>query len=266
MPRYHYTKNCIVDSLRSLEISKGDVVFSHISLLELGLCQSDVVDTFISAMKEVIGEEGSFLTPSYSYSFCNGKDFDPLTTKSEVGAFSNALISRHKMARSIDPLFSLVGFGPHTAELFKALPPSSFGEDCVYERLLKANAKVCNIGISFFCFTPIHYLERTLNVPYRFDKVFSGTCILENERIPIEWDYYVRHLNECCVADCSLLHNESLKRGITSQASLGLGQVYAAPLAQLYKLAENLIKQDQWCLVQGNSESFIAHNENPKNG
>ena len=247
----------MVEALRAVGISKGDVIFSHVSLLSLGLSQHDVVETFIGALKEVIGEQGSFLTPAYSYSFCKGDSYSPKATKSEVGALSNSLVFKYKMERSIDPLFSVVGFGPHLGELFNELPTSSFGSDCIYERLLKLDAKICNFGLSFFYFTPIHYLENKLEVPYRFNKLFSGDLVLDDRRVPLTWEYYVRHLFEGSIPNCQLLHDLSVKRKVTSEAKLGLGSIYTASLRGLYQLASNLIEQDTWCLVNGTEESFL---------
>jgi aminoglycoside 3-N-acetyltransferase len=257
LSRFHYTKGSIISALKAAGIKEGDILFSHVSLLELGLCQTPVIDTVISAIKEVIGIEGSFLTPAFSYSFCSGQDFDPLTTKSEVGAFSNALLFDYKMARSVEPIFSLVGFGPHLTELYKDLPSDSFGKGCIYERLLKLNAKVCNIGLSFIYLTPIHYLEKQLDVPYRFDKTFTGSIKQsDNETIHIDWVYYVRKLVDGSGPDCSLLNNECLKAGKSTQVSLGLGHIYVGSLIDIYDVAQKLMAKDPCSLIQASDKDF----------
>ena len=256
MTRFHYAKQDIVNCLRELGVERGDVLFSHISLMPLGFCHGDTVETFIEALKEVLGSEGTFLTPAYSYSFCDNEIFDTNVTKSKVGAFSNALLSKAFTQRSVDPIFSVVGFGKEIKSLFSNLPPTSFGADCLYERLLSRKAKVCNFGLSLFYFTPIHYLERLHQVPYRFDKTFSGQINDSQQKNAIEWQYYVRHLGNESLPDCSSLEAEGFKQGIVKRQQLGLGQVTITSLVPYFALASTLIEQNPWFLAKGPEKIF----------
>ncbi|MFT5755364.1 MAG: aminoglycoside 3-N-acetyltransferase [Alteromonadaceae bacterium] len=254
MRRFHYDKSSIVNALKAIGVKEGDTLFSHVSLLNLGFCQSDPITSLIAAIKDVIGESGTFLTPAYTYSFCRNEIFNPLVSESEVGVFSNYLIKELNMQRSIDPLFSVVGFGKNIATLFDKLPPTSFGEDCLYERLHKLNAKVCNIGLSLFYLTPIHYLERKLKVPYRFDKEFSG--IIEHDvtqKQNITWEYYVRQLCEASLPDCAPLELEGVKLGICKKQTLGLSNVHLVAMKEYFSLASKLIKIDPWFLAKGSN-------------
>jgi aminoglycoside 3-N-acetyltransferase len=253
MRRFHYDKSAIVNALKAIGVKEGDTLFSHVSLLKLGFCQSDPIPTLIAAITEVIGETGTFITPAYSYSFCREESFSPINSESQVGAFSNYLIKELNMQRSMDPLFSVVGFGKNIATLFENLPSTSFGQDCLYERLHKLNAKVCNIGLSLFFLTPIHYLERKLKVPYRFDKEFSGIIEHMTQKQNITWEYYVRQLCEASLPDCAPLELEGVKLGICKKQTLGLGNIHITSMKEYFSLASKLIKIDPWFLAKGST-------------
>lgn len=250
--RYHYTRRDIVVALRQAGIVEGDLVFSHIALLPLGLLKEmqdgyALVDVFVDAIKSVIGPEGSFITPTFSYSFCNSKPFDNLLTPSTVGAFSEAFRNLAGVSRSNDPLFSVAGFGPHIVSLFSDLPNSSFGHNSFFQRLLFQPCKICNIGLDLQYLTPIHALEKSLNVPYRFDKAFYGEL---NGRA-LTWQYYVRFPCKNSEPDCLPLQLIGETLGLVKHAKLGRGKIYSVDFQKYTKLARSQIELNSWFLTKG---------------
>ena len=99
MARFHYEQQDIVNCLKALGVQKGDILYSHVSLLKLGFCKSDPLEALLSALKEVLGKEGTFITPAFSYSFCSDDTYNPRTTDSSIGVFSNHLIKKLNMHR-----------------------------------------------------------------------------------------------------------------------------------------------------------------------
>jgi len=249
--RVHYTEDDIVQCLRQLGVSEGDILFSHIAMLPLGLIAGDAASQFISALKTVLGDTGSFITPTYSYTFCQGETFDLKHTPSQVGAFGQAFIEKHQFLRSGDPNFSVTGFGPIVASLFKDLPKTSFGKNCLYQRLEENNAKVCNFGLSLSYLTPIHYIEKEMQVPYRFDKTFSGEIINGSGKHYQEWDYFVRYITTASEPDCSRLQQAGEKLQLVKKARLGLGEVTLCSMKEYFALARRKVKENPWFLVKG---------------
>lgn len=250
--RYHYTRKDIIKSLRQVGIVEGDLIFSHIALLPLGLLKEmqdgeSLVEVFVDAIKSVLGPEGSFITPTFSYSFCNSAPFDTYLTPSAVGAFSEAFRRLNNVTRSEDPLFSVAGFGPHLIRLFSDLPNSSFGSNSFFYRLLFEPCKICNIGLDLRFLTPIHALEQSLNVPYRFDKLFSGEL---NGRSSL-WQYYVRFMCENSEPNCLPLQQVGESMGIVKHAKLGRGQVYSVNFQEYVEIAKKEIDVNPWFLTKG---------------
>lgn len=253
--RAHYTRAQIIEALRKAGVQAGDTLFSHVSLLNLGLMKgvrsADVLaQEFIGAIFEVIGADGCFLTPTYSYSFCKHEDFHPARTPSDCGPFSNLFLKMSHVRRSHDPIFSVAGTG-QLGTLFDQLPATSFGKDCLYQRLLDRNVKVVNIGLTLKYLTAIHHLERSLSVPYRYDKVFSGNLINDSRKNILDWTYYVRDLDVLSEPDCSELERVGLEKGLVKKVSLGLGCLTSVSLAPYFQLAEQCLQNDPWFLTMG---------------
>ena len=253
--RGHYTRAQIIRALREAGVQAGDTMFSHVSLLNLGLMtgvrSADVlVQEFTSAILEVIGADGCFLTPTYSYSFCKHEDFYLDRTPSDCGPFSNMFLKMSNVRRSLDPIFSVAGTG-QVGTLFDHLPATSFGEDCLYQRLLDRNVKVVNIGLTLEYLTAIHHLEKKLSVPYRYDKVFSGNLINGSQQKTLDWIYYVRDLDVPSEPDCSELERVGLEKGLVKKVPLGLGHLTAVSLVPYFQLAEQCQQNDPWFLTRG---------------
>lgn len=48
------------------------------------------------------------------------------------------------------------------------------GRDSMLDKLLQRNVKIITFGNPYLRYTFVHFLETIANVPYRFDKNFSG--------------------------------------------------------------------------------------------
>ena len=252
--RYHYSKDSLIQALEGLGVRKGDVVFSHISLLNLGFIDGaktseQVISIFCEAIETVLGNSGTFITPAYSYSYCKGENFDPKITPSDCGPLSNYLIKNNQYFRSSDPNFSVVGKGKDFLDLIDELPRNSFGRDCLYERLQANGAKVVNMGLDFFYFTPIHCFEKQIEVPYRYDKVFSGYSKVGGKLQSQEWVYFVRDIEVRSTPNCLELQRIGMEKKVVQSCRLGLGEIYCTTLPVYFDLAKEMCSIDPWFLT-----------------
>src|SRR5665811_1974068 len=94
--RTNYSRTDLVKGLKQIGLRPGDVVFFQVSHLALGPveCASSedaVCELLYSAMREVIGPDGTILVPAFSFSFLRNEDFDFQTTPSIQGPWSSSL-------------------------------------------------------------------------------------------------------------------------------------------------------------------------------
>jgi aminopeptidase-like protein len=254
--RWNYTRSMLAEALSTVGIGEGDIVFSHLAPPALGFTrelaeEGSVAPTILKAILDVIGPTGTILTPAFTYSFCSRQDFDPARTPCQVGAFGEWFRQQEGVLRSEDPLFSVAGMGPAAGELFHNLPKDCFGPGCLYDRLLARGAKVCNIGLDLFYFTPIHHMERMVGVPYRYDKLFSGHVNRDGQRKKETWIYSVRTNIPNSCPDLTTAQRKGLEKGIVRKADVGKGAVWSVELEQMFDHCRQLLNSDPWVLTVG---------------
>lgn len=252
----HYGYKMLVDALRAVGIVEGDIVFSHVGIGMLGYPREGRnVETGYRVLKdallEVIGKDGTWLVPTYSYSYCENEVYDPSSSPSAVGEFTNYFRKLPGAKRSLDPIFSVAGIGPRTDEIISDLPYDCFGEDCVYSRIIRRGAKICNIGVGFRYATFVHHVEQMLNVPYRFRKTFCGKTLLNGDLKEESWVYNVRFLVENSLPDLNKLEEQARQLQLVRAARVGLGEITCIGCWDMYNLCAENIKRDPWFLAAG---------------
>ncbi|OGG80207.1 hypothetical protein A3J11_00800 [Candidatus Kaiserbacteria bacterium RIFCSPLOWO2_02_FULL_55_12] len=260
---YDYNIHSVITALREAGVKKGDVVFSHVGTGFLGRPQGES-STFTAAASiidhafaEVLGEEGTLIVPTYTYSFCNSEDYDPQTTPSTVGHFTEWFRTRPDVLRSREPIFSVAARGARAHKLLDALPPDSFGEDSIYGRLLRAGGSLCNIGLGFQYATFVHFVEQSVGVLYRHKKNFHGNIIEKGRKTSLDVAYYVRNeeAGGDSLPDLSRLEDDARRAKALVEVPLGRGLVTAVSCRDFFTLAEAGIRKHPWYLTRG----FAAH-------
>jgi aminoglycoside 3-N-acetyltransferase len=246
-------------AIRLVGIESGDLVQFYIAADKLGRPQKRSIwnsKTILEILEKIVGTEGTILIPSFSYSFCGqGEKFDPQTTPSKVGGVSNYIIQQgvndqNRWKRSIDPLFSTLGKGSLVEELFHDLPLTSFGKDCLFERLLKRHAKTCMIGAGYHTFTSLHYTEWSHGVPYRFDKIFNGIIVTNKRERECNWTYFVRAMDPRTVNDPNLIHKTSLELGLLKRIFIGDADISACVHAEVDPIFRKQLDKDIFSHIQ----------------
>jgi aminoglycoside 3-N-acetyltransferase len=238
-------------------LGQGDVVLSHVGLGFLGYPQEGASEQvaselLVDAFVEVLGDEGTWLVPTFSYSYPKGEAYDPASTPSDTGPFAEYFRALPEVKRSLDPIFSVAAIGPRAGELLDELPHDCFGRDCVYDRLSRAEGKLCNVGVGFRYTNYVHFVEQALGVPYRFLKPFSGETVLDGTPRPQRWLYNVRDLDsEEALADLSRLEQEADKRGLVRRARVGLGEITCIACRDMWTVCAENVERDPWFLARG---------------
>ncbi len=239
-------------------VKNGDIIFSHVGMGFLGYPKEgktleDMFKVISSALLEALEPDGTLLVPTYSYSFCKGEPFDVQATPSTVGYFTERFRQLPQAKRSAEPIFSVAGIGPAVDKLFANLPSTCFGPDCLYDRLVKADASICNIGVGFRYATFVHYAEEACKVPYRFKKEFTGNIISNGVASPASFTYYARTGVDDATTfpDLRKLEKEARSRGYCKSQPVGKGEVTTISCRNLLQLCKEGIKKDPWYLAKG---------------
>lgn len=240
-----YTRQDIVQALREVGIHASDDVFLHSNLGFFGVlegCRSadDLCKIFLSAIREVVGDEGTIVTPTFSYSFCHGELFDPIATGTTCGMLAEYMMRHYPENRTLDPNFSVCGDGPHMEEYRSCNTHESFGKESFWELFKKNQGKIICMNFDSGS-TFVHYIEHSNNVTYRYNKAFNGTLVVGGKRLR---DYAVHFVydgdaNSPCMERVDALCKE---HGISKQTDLGRGTVLAFSCNAYFDFFTKLLK------------------------
>jgi aminoglycoside 3-N-acetyltransferase len=261
--RAYYSRNALIAAVRDVGVSAGETVLSHVGVGMLGYPEEGASEqtawaVIADAFRTVLGESGTWLVPTYSYTFTKpGEVYAPDETPSDVGPFTDYFRRLPGARRSADPIFSVAALGPRAEELLSELPHDCFGVDSIYGRLTRAGAKLCNVGVGFRYATYVHHVEQSVGVPYRFSKYFTGIVRDGAEEREETWHYYVRALEDPAgLPDLRRLEAEARQRELVRSARVGLGELTCVPLPALYELATECVGRDPWFMARGGAEDY----------
>jgi aminoglycoside N3'-acetyltransferase len=96
----------------------------------------------------------------------------------------NCSEKNNKSKRAADANFSHLLFGNELPDKhFLTSDSSSFGNDSFVDEIFKKDGYLGAIGDALEYLTEIRYLERKLNISYRFDKIFKGSSVNTNCKV-----------------------------------------------------------------------------------
>jgi len=143
------TNEQLVSDLRDIGVKKGDLLHLKVSMRSIDDIKGDA-DTLISALLEVIGENGTIVSDAFIkvYPLPLSKE-DALKvshdkTPSYAGVFANAMINHPQMQRSLHPIQKFVAIGGEAKELTQSQTENSGGYDLL---LYMANREAKNLTI-----------------------------------------------------------------------------------------------------------------------
>lgn len=169
------------NAFRTVGVAKGDTLFCHVSLDALGSFESSKSsELLLDCLLEAVGDEGTILVPTYTFSFCRQEEFNVRKSPTQGGSwsgsteFSEFFRSHPGAIRSRDPIFSVAGIGQRAKKLLADLPNTSFGKGSIHDRLVQLGGKVCTIGVGLRNITLLDHIEEIGDVPLRYKKLYTG--------------------------------------------------------------------------------------------
>ncbi|MBF0101999.1 MAG: AAC(3) family N-acetyltransferase [Desulfobacterales bacterium] len=194
------TDSRFIESLFStLKIPKKRILFLHVrlrSIQKIAHLDYPVITKEILRLLQYYYEPEAILVPAYTFSFMHSGMFHRIFSKSEVGRFSEeirTLIPAHY--RTPDPMYSVLD----VLNFLKDKPidyTTTFGEKSLFEYLLEKNNVILNVDMEGVWSTHFHQPEQATNVPYRFNRTFSGVVYTDETHFEkIDYHAFVRNMD-----------------------------------------------------------------------
>ncbi len=194
------TREDLRDHLRALGLGRGDNVWIQSRLLTFGFIEGGV-ETVYAAVRDVIGDTGTIVVPTYRLQAPPEEPYDPTVSPSlNVGPLSEFIRQRPSVVRSLCPMHSHAAEGPLADILLKPDGHVSMGPGSDFEQLHAADFINVYLGMasSFrdaatFC---IHVQALVGNIPYREWIDLDRSVVVAGKVRPFKVRYYARKQRE----------------------------------------------------------------------
>ncbi|MBR5139857.1 MAG: AAC(3) family N-acetyltransferase [Clostridia bacterium] len=252
------TKDDVVRSLCNLGLSKGDTVMIHSSVSGCGHIVGGA-KTIVEAFLEVVGDEGTIMAPAFTrpYLYFEGahqrqRNFRPFDPKNidgiSTGTLPKVMLREFGAKRSAHATHSWCAIGKNAEYCVSAhgFLDSPCGDNNPMEKALGLGGKVVFFGCGVSPNTFIHYLEDRANSNFLENAVIKvvredGKLVTEVMRnhLPGCRDFYGKKTPIC------KFYTRAIERGLKiNKEDLGVGNVYAMSLKEIYEIGTELFKED----------------------
>jgi aminoglycoside 3-N-acetyltransferase len=242
------TYDDMVSGLRAVGLKEGSIALFHSFLGALGPTAKPV-ETLYAAFREVLGEAGTLVVPTFNFDFCRGKEFCLEATSSNCGVFTEYVRGLPEAKRSVNPIHSFTAVGQAAEDVLAATEKSSFGRGSVFGRLLDRGALLCFLGIGIHYCTFLHYVEEELGVPYRYHKEFRGTLRVGGQAYEDTYRMFVRDLEAGVEYSGYLFARELEEAGLVATGQVGRAIIRQVPMRVLYEFAKRSLERNPGILL-----------------
>ncbi|WBA07883.1 AAC(3) family N-acetyltransferase [Salinivibrio kushneri] len=249
-----YTKQELIEAIKSVGIKNGDVLFCHSNVGYLGMPEGaknkdEALQIILDAILSVIGDQGTLAVPTFTYSFSSGEIYNPISSPSNCGMFAEYVRCLQSSIRSNDPSISVACIGSLALDLTQDLPENAYDESAFFGRFFDKNGKILNINFDAGS-TFLHFVERELSVPYRFDKTFVGKKYAGDNIVEAKSVIWVRDMDiKGSEANFERFNSVAVSQGYYKKQKIGRGTIGSITSSDAYSLLEKEIKKNVWFLT-----------------
>ena len=227
--------NDLYDCLRQAGVRTGDIICVHSHLMSFGkplLKRQEFMQCIIDVLTDAIGETGTLIMPTFTYSFCDNEVYDVDHSPSKVGILTEYYRKHGNVKRTWHPIFSFA-VGRNRQEEYLDVGPDALSLDSVYGKMIRDNGKIVMLGGNYG-YTFYYLAEEHVNVSHRYIKIFSGTVINAGKEYPTSVPYFVRKLEIKSDLDEKKLSRFLLETGCQRQVEFAKGTIAVVDCKDAY--------------------------------
>lgn len=216
----------IIAALKDVGAADAEAVFLHSDIM-FGNPGADFSrKRVLSCIEEALYQAGvkNIIVPTFTYSFCNGEDYDINNSKTSMGVLNEHLRKHPDRYRTSDPILSLSVPRKYDAHFKRYEGSHSLGCGGSLDGVRGlGGVKFLFLGADLAeCFTYVHYVEKILNVPYKFDMPFSGVITHGNGSTEKRTQYiHTQCKGAVLPRRYDYFEKELIEKGLLKQVKLG---------------------------------------------
>ncbi|OGD63350.1 hypothetical protein A2160_02595 [Candidatus Beckwithbacteria bacterium RBG_13_42_9] len=233
-------------ALKAVGVNLGDIVFIHSDIVFgkiYSLNGQLLLKNLINSIKESVGDKGTIIMPTFTYSFCKKEPYDRQRSKSTVGSLTEYFRRQDGVSRTIHPIFSAAIWGSHKRFLLK-IGKDSFDRNSIFGKLHRLKGKILFFGADFQACTFIHYIEQEHGVAYRYMKTFKGIIKNNGRKYKDEYTYFVRYLNRKVTTNLSRLERYLLEKNLMRAVKIDSKRLLMIKSDVLFNEGYQLLNKD----------------------
>jgi len=236
--------NCGIPK-RSVAMIHGNAAVA----MQFGIeCISESLEKLTNDIVEYFSPEGTLVVPTFTYSLTEGETYNPKSSPSKVGQFSEIFRQDFRMERTLHPIFSTVVYGSKKDVFLNATIEDCFGPHTIFDAIFQLDGFIVLLGCGIDRATFVHYVEQAFNVNYRYMKIFKGqiACPAPTK---IQTTYYVRNLEIASNTNLEKLRARAIAESKLKEANFGRFRVIAIRARDFYELGQKLLAEDPYSLI-----------------
>jgi len=220
-------------------------MLAHSSLSAFGYVEGGA-DAVIDALLDALGPSGTLVMPTFTWRDFHAQDrvvFDALRTPCETGRIPETFRKRPGVIRSVHVCHSVAAIGPGAADAMGE-GVSSFGPGSTFDALLRLDAWIVFLGVSFQSCTALHAVEEFVGVPYRAHRDFNGSTVIlpDGTRKPSRSIEYLRQ--DRCGNDFAKMAERFEAAGVLRRTRIGAAECMGIRIRDLFRITRPLLAQD----------------------
>lgn len=264
------TKDDILRDLEGLGVQRGSLLFVHSSLSALGRVDGGA-DAVADALLEALGPNGTLVVPAFTYadphdypdSINPAWIFDPASTRSGMGAVTNAVRMRNGALRSIHLWHSVAAVGPLAQTVVTAdgkAWASAWDETSPMAWVFDNGGFILLLGVPYQNLTAVHVWEVELGVDYRETRFITRrTPLADGTLVPLASQVHARR-DWHPGSDFNRMGERMEKAGLVAVGHVGnaVGRLFTA--ADAHETARAMYAEDTSAfLKQGCSVTALSY-------
>ena len=251
------SKRQLSQTLEAVDLKTGDTVFVHSDLNRFGIVKDEIgkftlalnQETLFDSILSIIGSKGTIVVPTFTYGSTKGGFFDPETSKSATGVFSEYVRTQKSSLRSRHPMLSIAAVGKNSGFIIGNKVGPGFGPGSPYEKLHDLNTKFLMVGVPYCSYKD--HVEAVIGVSYRYKKYFSGQISNKGKISSVIYEHDVRYLDDRCDVKAFLEALTSQERKKICQVKVGDSTIRCATVDTVVQLVTEKIKDDEFAFIEG---------------
>jgi len=247
----------LYEASKEIGIEQGELVHVQSDILRIGRISGiddvkELPNIYLKHLQLMIGDSGliSCYTPYFKFAR-GGEIFVKEKSPSNAGVLSEHIRTAKGAIRSEHPVGSLTSLGNGALDLTGGIHRDALGYESPWTKLKDKNAWLIGLGLgtNMGSTSFIHYIEQTYGVPYRYTKLFHGTCYDNGVEVDSYYTMNVLYRRLGAKYSTEWFREKLVENKDAKLIKIGSGKIFACRAKIFFEKGINELNRDLHCFL-----------------